>query len=156
MYTSILLSVALQDWERYSAHALAAREAAATLAKGAAIPLHVLSVYANEAGPVPAGLDSEMAARHRADMLQRTDALMEQRMRDFLAPLRDAGLEVNPILRVGNPRAVIVETARSVLADLLIIGSHSKRGLLDIALGGTARQITHAAPCTILMVSPKI
>jgi hypothetical protein len=24
MYTSILLSVALQDWERYSAHALAA------------------------------------------------------------------------------------------------------------------------------------
>ena len=38
MYTSILLSVALQAWERYSAHALAAREAAATLAKGAAIP----------------------------------------------------------------------------------------------------------------------
>ena len=155
MYTSILLSVALQDWERYSAHALAAREAAATLAKGAAIPLHVLSVYENEAGPVPAGLDSEMAARHRTDMLQRTDALMEQRMRDFLPP-SGRGLEVNPILRVGNPRVVIVETARSVLADLLIIGSHSKRGLLDIALGGTARQITHAAPCTILMVSPKV
>ena len=35
MYTSILLSIALQDWERYSTHALAAREAAATLAKGA-------------------------------------------------------------------------------------------------------------------------
>ena len=53
MYTSILLSVALQDWERYSAHALAAREAAATLAKGAATPLHVLSVYEYERTAVP-------------------------------------------------------------------------------------------------------
>ena len=60
------------------------------------------------------------------------------------------------LLRVGNPRAVIVETARSVMADLLIIGSHSKRGILDIALGGTARHITHAAPCTVLMVAPKV
>ena len=155
MYTSILLSVALQDWERYSAHALAAREAAATLAKGAAIPLHVLSVYENETIPVPAGLDSEMAARHRATMQQRTDDLMEQRMREFIGPIREAGIEVKPLLRVGNPRAVIVETARSVIADILVIGSHSKRGILDIALGGTARQITHAAPCTVLMVSPK-
>src|SRR4029434_9120823 len=45
MYTTILLAAALQDWERYSAHALAARDVAATLAKGAAQQLHVLSVY---------------------------------------------------------------------------------------------------------------
>ena len=45
MYTTILLAAALQDWERYSTHALAARDVAATLAKGAAQPLHVLSVY---------------------------------------------------------------------------------------------------------------
>jgi len=31
MYTTILLAAALQQWERYSAHALAAREGAATL-----------------------------------------------------------------------------------------------------------------------------
>jgi hypothetical protein len=34
MYTTILLAAALQDWERYSTHALAARNVAATLAKG--------------------------------------------------------------------------------------------------------------------------
>ena len=45
MYTTILLAAALQDWERYSTHALAARDVAATLAKGAAQPLHVLSIY---------------------------------------------------------------------------------------------------------------
>jgi hypothetical protein len=45
MYTTILLAAALQDWERYSTHALAARDVAATLAKGVAQQLHVLSVY---------------------------------------------------------------------------------------------------------------
>jgi nucleotide-binding universal stress UspA family protein len=156
MYNSILLSVALQDWERYSAHALAAREAAATLARGAATPLHVLSVYEYEKVSVPAGLSSEMAARHRSDMQQRTDDLMERQMNDFIAPLMEAGIEVKKYLRVGNPLEVIVEMARSVMADVLVIGSHSKRGIIDITLGGTARHITHAAPCTVLMVSPKV
>ena len=41
----ILLAAALQHWERYSAHALAARAVAATLAKGTANHLDVLSVY---------------------------------------------------------------------------------------------------------------
>jgi nucleotide-binding universal stress UspA family protein len=48
-----------------------------------------------------------------------------------------------------------VQVAQEVHADLLIIGSHSKRGLLDIALGGTAQQVTKSAPCTIVLVSPK-
>ena len=41
MYTTILVAAALQDWERYSTHALAAREVAATLAKGASHHLHI-------------------------------------------------------------------------------------------------------------------
>jgi hypothetical protein len=75
MYTTILLAAALQDWERYSTHALAARNVAATLAKGAAQPLHVLSVY--EYPPVDtSALPPELASRHREELLWRTDALM--------------------------------------------------------------------------------
>jgi len=156
MYNSILLAVALQHWERYSAHALAARDAATALAKSAATPLQVLSVYEYEKIDVPTGFSPEMAARHRSDMQQRTDSLMERRMNDFIAPLKEAGIEVHTILRAGNPRAVIVETALKVMADVLIIGSHSKRGIIDVTLGGTARHLTHAASCTVLMVSPKV
>jgi nucleotide-binding universal stress UspA family protein len=50
---------------------------------------------------------------------------------------------------------MIVQMALSVMADLLVIGSHSKRGIFDVALGGTARQISSRAPCTVLLVSPK-
>ena len=48
MAGSILLAVALQDWDRYSLHALTARDMAASLAKGSGKFLHVLSVYDHE------------------------------------------------------------------------------------------------------------
>ena len=156
MYTTILLAAALQDWERYSAHALAAREVAATLAKGAAQPLHVLSVYEYPHVDTTDLMPPELAARHREELLLRTDTLMVDKLDDYVAPLRAEGIEVSPILRVGNPREVIVEAATSLKADLLILGSHSKRGLLDIMLGGTAQQVSKAAPCLVLLVSPKL
>jgi len=154
MYHAILLAVALQNWERYSTHAIAARDVAATLAKGAVMPLHVLSVYEYERISMN-GLPAEMAARYRDDQHRQVASRMERRMDDFIAPLKEAGMEVKTLLQVGKPREVIVETALNVMADLLIIGSHSKRETLDIALGGTARRLTHEAPCTVLMVSPK-
>jgi nucleotide-binding universal stress UspA family protein len=154
MYQAILLAVALQNWERYNAHAIAARDVAALLAKGAAIPLHVLSVYEYERISTT-GLSAEMAARHRDDQQLQAQTRMERQMDDFIAPLKEAGIEVKTLLQVGKPREVLVQAARNVMADLLIIGSHSKRGKLDIALGGTARRLTHEAPCTLLMVSPK-
>jgi nucleotide-binding universal stress UspA family protein len=63
-------------------------------------------------------------------------------------------LTVSRILRVGNSRTAIVEVARSVGADVLVIGSHSKRGPFDIAMGGTAQKVVRDAPCMVLLVSP--
>ena len=45
MYQHILLAVALQQWEEFSPHAVAAREAAVALAHGSGAQLSVLSVY---------------------------------------------------------------------------------------------------------------
>src|SRR5438445_11781959 len=87
MYTTILLAAALQDWERYSTHALAARDVAATLAKGAAQQLHVLSVY--DYPPVDTtDLPPELAVRHREDLLRRTDKFIVDKLEAFMAPLR--------------------------------------------------------------------
>ena len=150
-----MLVAALQDWERYSTHALAARDVAATLAKGAAQPLHVLSVY--DYPPVETtDLPPELASRHREDLLWRTDALMVDKLEAYVAPLRAEGVAVSPHLRVGNPREVIVEVATRLKAELLILGSHSQRGLLDIVLGGTAQQVSKAAPCLVVLVSPQL
>lgn len=155
MEGTILLAAALQNWERHSDHALAAREVAANLARGSGHHLQVLSVYEYNTATYGSGLSLDMAARVREDELRRTDQLMEQRLDDYIAPLKEVGLDVKSLLRAGNPRQIIVETALRVLADVLIIGTHSKRGILDISLGGTAQQVSSHAPCPVMLVSPK-
>ena len=154
MYNTILLAAALQRWERYSAHALAARDVAAALAKGSTQHLHVVSVYDYDF-KVPSGLSSEMAAQMREDEMNRTNSLMARQIDDYTAPLQEAGLEVTNIPHTGNPRHIWGQTVVDLKADLLIIGSHSKRSLFEIALGDTAKYLSQYAPCTVLLVSPE-
>lgn len=156
MYNTILLATALQDWDRYSTHALAARDIAAVLAKSTTQHLHVLSVYDYDFKAPAGGLALEMVAQMREDAWNRTNLLMERKMDDYIAPLqRVTGVEVTKILRVGNPRHVVVEVVADLKADLLVIGSHSKRSLFDISLGGTARHLSQQAPCAVVLVSPQ-
>jgi nucleotide-binding universal stress UspA family protein len=156
MYQTILLAAALQRWERYGAHALAARDLAAALARPARTPLHVLSLYHYDPLRVPPGrLPDAVAASIRDEEAQRTDELMQRKMAEYVAPLQAAGIAVAPHLRVGDPRELIVAVAVELHADLLILGSHSTRGLLDVALGGTAQQVTRRAPCPVVLVSPR-
>ena len=154
MYRTILLAAALQHWDRYSAHALAAREVAGALAIGGTHHLHVLSVYDYNFKAPASGLPAETVAKLREDDLRRTNNLMEQKVEDYIAPLKAVGLEVTTFLRVGDPRSVIVQTADELKADALVIGSHSKRNFLDIALGGTARYISQHVSCPVIFVSP--
>jgi nucleotide-binding universal stress UspA family protein len=155
MYRNILLAAAFQNWEHYSTHALAARDVAAALARDAE-RLHVLTVYEHEATRIPAGVPPELAAKLREQQTEGIDRMVAEKMDDYIAPLLRQNLPVQKMLRIGSsPRHLIIEVAQEVDADLLVIGSHSKRGLLDIALGGTARHVSEHAPCHVVMVAPK-
>lgn len=155
MFDTILLAAALQQWERYSTYALAARDVAGALARQAK-QLHVLSVYEYEQLRIPTpSLAVEMAAKLREQEIERTDTLVRQRLDAYVAPLVAQGLPVATILRLGSARHVIVEVATEIEADLVVIGSHSKRGLIDIPIGGTARHVSTHASCAVLMVAPK-
>ena len=154
MHKNILLAAALQQWDHYSAYALTARAIAADLARGADW-LHVLSVYDYETRGLPmAGLTSDVVARLKEHAANQTDRLLVEKMEEYVAPLQGEGLPVSTLLRVGSPRHVIVEVATELEADLVVIGTHSKRGLFDVALGETARHVSEHAPCTVLLVAP--
>jgi nucleotide-binding universal stress UspA family protein len=154
MHRNILLAAAFQNWEHYSAHALAAREVAATLARHAE-RLHVLTVYEHEAIRIPGGVPAEMAAKLHEQQTEGVDRAVAEQMDNYVAPMLSQGLPVAKILRLGSSaRHLIIEVAQEIDADLLVIGSHSKRGLLDIALGGTARHLSEHAPCPVVMVAP--
>jgi nucleotide-binding universal stress UspA family protein len=150
----ILLAVALQQGEEFTPHALAAREVAVALAKGSGASLSVLSVYDYSEIKEPS-LSAEMAARYREDMMQRIDGSMETKMKAFLAGAQAMDIAVTPLVQVGEPRKTILEVAERLPAELLVIGAHNKRSVLDVVLGGTAGYVSRHAPCPVVMVTPR-
>jgi nucleotide-binding universal stress UspA family protein len=155
MYQHILLAVALQQWDELSPHAVAAREAAVALAQGSGAQLSVLSVYDyDDKQPEALSLSSEDLARYRDTQMVRMDELMATKMQAFLAGASTHEPPMTPLLKVGNPRQVIVATAEALGVDCLVIGAHSKRSFLDVLLGGTATAVSRHAPCAVVMVQP--
>jgi nucleotide-binding universal stress UspA family protein len=155
MYRHILLAVALQQWDEFSPHAVAAREAAVALAHGSGAQLSVLSVYDyDDETPEALSLSSEELARYRDTQMLRMDELMATKMKAFLAGVPTHEPPITPLLKVGHPRQLIVATAEALGVDLLVIGAHSKRSFLDVLLGGTATAVSRHAPCAVVMVQP--
>jgi nucleotide-binding universal stress UspA family protein len=49
----------------------------------------------------------------------------------------------------------IVHWAQSRAADLIVMGTHGRTGILRLALGSVARRVLHAAPCPVMTVGPE-
>ena len=155
MYRHILLAVALQQWDEFSPHAVAAREAAVALANGSGAQLTVLSVYDyDDKQPEALSLSSEDLARYRDTQMVRMDELMATKMQAFLAGASAHETSITPLLKVGDPRQLIVATAEALGVDLVVIGAHSKRSFLDVLVGGTATAVSRHARCAVVMVQP--
>jgi nucleotide-binding universal stress UspA family protein len=53
---------------------------------------------------------------------------------------------------VGSPTLEIVEMARSLPADLIVISTHGRTGLKHVVLGSVAEHVVRRAPCPVLVV----
>ncbi|MGD8418288.1 MAG: universal stress protein [Pseudomonadales bacterium] len=55
---------------------------------------------------------------------------------------------------IGTPAPQIVDTAKDIGADLIVVGSHGKHGL-GLLLGSTANGVLHHAECDVLTIRIK-
>jgi nucleotide-binding universal stress UspA family protein len=62
----------------------------------------------------------------------------------------DAGL----VAEAGDASTTIVDQALAIRADLIVIGTHGRRGFKRLLLGSVAETVLHEAPCPVLTVSP--
>jgi len=69
--------------------------------------------------------------------------------------LRDAGLTTESRIVKGDPRDALIDTARSLHADLVVVGSHGRTGLAKLVLGSVATHVVTHAPCSVLVVKMK-
>lgn len=72
----------------------------------------------------------------------------------FPADVQAYDVQLTLVLRVSDPRQLIVATAEALGVDLLVIGAHRKRSFLGMLLGGTTTAVSRHAPCAVVMVQP--
>lgn len=112
---------------------------------GAAI--HVLHVVQANVYPlVPPAAWSQMEESEEASRLEKRKAIEAQ--------LHGVTHEIE--IREGGVWENIQEEIRKKEIDLLVLGSHGRRGLEKIALGSVAEQALRHAPCPLLLVGPKV
>jgi nucleotide-binding universal stress UspA family protein len=50
----------------------------------------------------------------------------------------------------------IAHWAQARAADVIVMGTHGRTGVLRLALGSVARRVLHTAPCPVLTVGPEV
>jgi universal stress protein E len=58
-------------------------------------------------------------------------------------------------LQVGDPKFVLPALARSLKAQMVVMGAISRTALDRLLLGSTAEQVLDALPCDVLLVKPR-
>lgn len=66
--------------------------------------------------------------------------------------LRAAGLNVTTRMEEGDPRTKILDVAAEWKADLIVIGSHGRRGWDRFLLGSVSESVARYAHCSVQIV----
>ena len=66
--------------------------------------------------------------------------------------LRTAGFTSTAHVGEGDARELILDWAKNWHPDVILLGSHGRRGLDRLLLGSVAEFITHHAPCSVEIV----
>ena len=79
-------------------------------------------------------------------------AALERDLRRVLTARRASDLKVEIVMRKGNVVQEILAQAKASRADLVVIGSHGRRGVQRLVLGSVAEKVLRLATCPVLTV----
>jgi nucleotide-binding universal stress UspA family protein len=130
----------------FSAHSARAVQVAADLARRYEGTLELVHVFDPLAYPLPDGY--VMFTRPQLDeMFARFDAELAKYQQAALAA---GAARVQTHVRQGPCAAEICDYAREGLFDLVVMGTHGRRGLSRVLLGSVAERVLRMAPCPVL------
>ena len=121
---------------------------AADLAKTHDAVLHLVNAYKVPAGGVAVVQAGAMAV---ADPLISSAALKESAEK-LLAQAASAvdGVKVEAHAALGSPADVVIQVAKAVGADLIVVGSKGMQGARRM-IGSVPNSVAHNAPCHVLV-----
>jgi nucleotide-binding universal stress UspA family protein len=84
-----------------------------------------------------------------------TDSLFSEAaisMRKVTDELKAKGIKAEIVIKDGHPAEQIIDTAKEIGADLIVVGSHGRHGAGRFFLGSVSAKIVEHAPCHVLVI----
>ena len=108
---------------------------------------HITVIRAQEPLPGMRGLPDEAHSALYEKVRDALDDDLDQLERD----LRGADRVIERIVDVGRPATLIVDAARHMGADLIVMGSRGRGAIASTVLGSVAAEVVDQAPCPVLV-----
>jgi nucleotide-binding universal stress UspA family protein len=105
--------------------------------------------------PYPAILAEEIGGKDSPDFVAaRTHQrkLAEEFLGKAAKKLRAAGFKVDSCVHEGDPRTVILDHAEKLHIDLIVAGSHGRKGIDRFLMGSVSKAVAEYARCSVLVV----
>jgi len=134
-----------------SPYSQAALRAVLTQFQPRGIQVRVLCVIEPLTGYFTAGLVPEFVTQNPQIDLSREQE-SKKLVKGVAAKLRQAGFTASEMVDTGDPTSLILDNAKTWRADLIVMGSHSLRGLSRLLLGSVSESVVRHAECSVEVV----
>ena len=118
---------------------------AAALARRRGVPLCLVHAVA----PIVAGGPPQLMAATGWETEALTAA--ELALASQASELRQGGNSVTTRVSLGMPAGVVLETARELAPELLVLGTHGRKGTAHFFLGSVAEHVVRSSTCPVLV-----
>lgn len=112
--------------------------------------IHLVHVLGLPSMAVP-----EIGYAYNALMMENLTSKAQQELDRLVALHRERVSMAPPRMEIGDARDVIDRIAGAISADLIVMGTHGRRGIRRILLGSVAESVVRTAPCPVLTIRPK-
>lgn len=138
------------DFSEPSRHAI---DHAVVIAGWYKAPIAALHVY----NPVPPPVGGFDTAGYEPRTVPDPQAVNELRdaVRQSFASAVAAGVEVQTLIDHGSAASSIVDRARTLPADLIVMGTHGTGGFEHLLLGSVTEKVLRKARCPVMTVPPR-
>jgi nucleotide-binding universal stress UspA family protein len=112
--------------------------------------LHVVEYQAYVGSGFGAGFTAPLKQYISKQQEQQQQGLDE--MKRFVGEFENRGAEINYHVAIGNAPAEIIRVAKEIDADLIVLGTHGRKGISQMIIGSVTEKVIRRAHCPVLTV----